>query len=268
MNKYQNHVQECVAYSNEVFFRNGYNSLINVFGLAIGLATCILIFLFVEDELSYDKHFWDTDNIYRLEVRYIGHGEDGQWAASQGDLIPWVTARYPEIKQACKLHFLYQSVVATYGDISFNEDNMLVADTTFLELFGLEPVYGDVNNALNGAEAVVLTESSAIRYFGNRDPVREIIRIFDKGSFHGNNCIYTIKRVFLAGGDRKPAGLGSGHLFSEQLAGWFCLPHGIQSLDLCLNSARVGVDSHHNSWFTGRQGSRPEFNQSIKMGMM
>jgi len=163
------------------FFRNGFNSLINVFGLAIGLATCILIFLFVEDELSYDKHFKDADNIYRLEARYIGHGEDGRWAASQGDLIPRVTARYPEIKQACKLHFLYQSVVATYGDISFNEDNVLVADTTFLEFFDLEPVYGNLKNALKGAETVVLTESSAIRYFGRIDPVGEVIRIFDKG---------------------------------------------------------------------------------------
>ena len=74
-------------------------------GLAIGIATSILIFLFVLDELSYDRHFSSAENIYRLEPRYIGHGEDAHWAATQGDLAPRVKSMFPEVEDAIKLHF-------------------------------------------------------------------------------------------------------------------------------------------------------------------
>ncbi len=68
------------------FLKNGFFfSFINVLGLAIGLATCIMIFLFVMDDLSYDKHFDDAENIYRIETRYIGDGEDSHWAACRAD---------------------------------------------------------------------------------------------------------------------------------------------------------------------------------------
>ena len=173
---FKNIIKTTVRY----FFKNGFFSLINVLGLAIGLTTCILIFLFVQDELSYDKHFNDAERIYRVEPRYVGHGEDSHWASSQGNLLPNLIKTYPEISEVCKLHFYYNDATVQVGDEFFTEGNVLVADTTFLDFFGLHPVNGSRQNALKGPETLVLTRRTALKYFGREDVVGEVIRLIDK----------------------------------------------------------------------------------------
>jgi len=159
------------------FLRNKFFSAINVLGLAIGIATSILIFLFVQDELSYDKHFAEAENIYRLEPRYTGHGEDAHWAATQGDLAPRVKSMFPEVEDAIKLHFFYNDVVGSYQEFSFNESNVLIADTNFLKFFEIPVLQGDAINALKGPNKVVLSQSTAKRYFGPANPVGKSIKI-------------------------------------------------------------------------------------------
>jgi len=136
-------------------------TLVNVFGLAIGLATCIIIFLFVQDELSYDKFHKDAQNIYRLEPHIAGEGEDSHWAASQGSLIHQVSQRYPEIEASVKIHFTYNSTIFRYGEKSFREERILTADSTFFDVFSFKLLLGDPADVLTGVEKIVLTESSA-----------------------------------------------------------------------------------------------------------
>jgi putative ABC transport system permease protein len=159
------------------FLKNGFFSFINVLGLAIGLATCILIFLFVMDDLSFDKHFEDAGNIYRIESRYVGDGEDSHWAATQGGLITNLMKLYPEISEGVKINFVYNTILAQYEDKSFTEDDVIAADTTFLDFFNLKVLKGIKEDALKGPEKVVLNQSTALKYFGDSEPIGKVLKL-------------------------------------------------------------------------------------------
>ncbi len=158
------------------FIKHKAYSLTNVFGLGIGLATCIIIFLFVQDELSYDRFHADAGNIYRLEPHYIGNGEDSHWAASEGNLIPAMLSLYPEIKAGVKFHKTASTFVLRYNDKIFREEGLLYADSGFFDVFSFEMISGNKDLALKGPGKIILTESTARKYFGDEDPLGKIIK--------------------------------------------------------------------------------------------
>ena len=162
------------------FLKHWGYSFINVFGLGLGLATCILIFLFIQDEWSYDKFHDNASNIYRLEAQFVGQGEDSHWAASTGNLIPFIQDNFPEVIAACKLNFNFNQDVLTYGDRSFREEAMVWADSTFFDVFSFEVVKGNKNGALAGPSKLVFTESTAKKYFGDEDPIGKLVTLYNK----------------------------------------------------------------------------------------
>jgi len=155
-------------------------TMTNLFGLAIGLATCIIIFLFVQDELSYDRQFENAENIYRLEPHWVGQGEDSHWAATQGSLLPEIVKSYPEIVNGVKIHHPYNPMIFHQGETIFTEKNILHADSTFLEIFNHEILAGDASKMLAGPNKVVMTLSTVNRYFGTMDAVGKIIKLEDR----------------------------------------------------------------------------------------
>lgn len=157
-------------------------TLTNIFGLAIGLATCILIFLYVLDELSYDRFFSNANNIYRMEPHWVGQGEDSQWAATQGSILPEIVKSYPEIISSVKIHKPYQPPIFRRDEKRFQEKNVLYADSSFLEVFDYKIIKGDPKTMLKGAGKVVLTKTTALKYFGNEDPMGQFLKI-DSTSF-------------------------------------------------------------------------------------
>jgi len=162
------------------FLKHWGYSFINIFGLALGLATCILIFLFVQDELSYDKFHENASNIYRVEAKFVGQGEDSHWAASTGNLIPFIQDNFPEVIAACKLNFNFNQDILTYGDRSFREEEMVWADSTFFDIFSFEVLNGTIEGALSGPAKLVFTESTAKKYFGNEDPIGKLITLYNR----------------------------------------------------------------------------------------
>ncbi len=162
--------------------RNISYTLTNIFGLAIGLATCILIFLYVQDELSYDRFFSNADNIYRMEPHWVGQGEDSHWAATSGDILPEIVKSYPEIVSSVKIHKPYQPPIFQRDEKRFQEKNVLYADSSFFEVFDYHIIKGDAKTMLKGAGKIVLTESTAHKYFGDEDPMGKFLKI-DSTSF-------------------------------------------------------------------------------------
>ena len=155
-------------------------TLTNLFGLALGLATCIVIFLFVQDELSYDKQFHNAENIYRLEPHWVGQGEDSHWAATQGSFLPEVIKCYPEITAGVKVNRPYNPMIFRKGETVFAEKNVLLADSTFFEIFNYPVITGNPKKMLAGPNKVVMTVSTAKRYFGTIDALGEVIKLDDR----------------------------------------------------------------------------------------
>lgn len=154
-------------------------SFINVSGLAVGVASCLLIMLFVQHEFSYDKFFRDHERIYRmvLERKYPNHSTF--YATIPQSFEGVIKRDFPEVEQTTNL-YSFNNFTLSYrnerDEVSqFDESNVLLSDTTFLGIFSFELVKGNRSTALAGANEILVTEEMAKRYFGGAEPLGKIL---------------------------------------------------------------------------------------------
>jgi len=169
-----------VAYRN--FVRGKLYSMINVIGLAIGITCSIMIYLYVSDELSFDRFHSKADRIYRVTEIY--EANDGTGERSSSVPFPVMDALqldYPGVIEHSVRLFNFQAptiaVAYELGDKEFNERNFFFADSTYAKVFDLDLVKGDPATALNNPNSVVITESTAKRYFLNEEPIGKLLRV-------------------------------------------------------------------------------------------
>jgi len=157
--------------------------VINVVGLAIGLACSIIISLFVIYELGYDDYNEKKDRIWRLYLKgKLGETElEGAWTCSPA--APALKQDFPEIIDAVRLNTWGETVIK-YKDRSFIEDGFMEADSTFFNIFSIPMIQGDPQTALAAPHTVVLTKNTAKRIFGNSDPVGEGIKVGTDSTFY------------------------------------------------------------------------------------
>jgi putative ABC transport system permease protein len=155
-----------IAYRN--LLKQKLYSGINILGLAIGLAICISMAIFVESELGYDKHINDHQNIYRTSLKMTVPGSPAQ-SFAQGSVYnaERFTNYFDEITEATRL----RSMGATlgFGDTHFSDVGLTLADANVFNFMSLEMIKGDKQSALVQPNTVVLTESAARRYFSSID---------------------------------------------------------------------------------------------------
>lgn len=157
-------------------WKNKLYSAINVSGLAIGLTACVLIVLFVHDELSYDKHFDVPESIYRLTGAYNQGGDTKNYSTTVTyPLMPVLTANFPEMEVASRLAF--SNTVISRGEQHIWQENIAYVDSTFFQIFSFKNKLGDHVNALNDPYAVVITETAAATHFGEENPIGETLRL-------------------------------------------------------------------------------------------
>lgn len=157
--------------------KNKLFSAINILGLSTGLACCILMFLFIQHELSYDKFHENSKNIYRLTSEGQGTSEKSTLAVTPAPWAPTMKKDFPEIKNYVRLLKDEKIVIGQPGEQHFYESDMLYADSTFFELFTLALEKGDVKKALDRPNSIILTEESAKKYFANTDPIGKTLEI-------------------------------------------------------------------------------------------
>jgi putative ABC transport system permease protein len=149
--------------------RNSTYSILNISGMAIGMASAILILLWVQDEWSYDRHIKNADNIYRvIENQNPSGGESSLFAVSPGELTKALKEEYPEIIRSSRYE-PHSELRLKKGNEFMHEKAVATVDKDFLKMFNIEFVEGDINSALNEPHNVVLTEEMAFKYFGNED---------------------------------------------------------------------------------------------------
>jgi putative ABC transport system permease protein len=158
-----------IAYRN-LIRKKGY-SFINIAGLAIGIASSIIILLFVQDELSYDRHHQHADHIYRICMKASMQGNSFHAPITPAPMAATMLADFPEVKHAVRFFNFDSSPIIRRGERSFIESGFVWADSTIFDVFTLPMVNGDPGTALTRPNTMVLTESAARKYFGNENPV-------------------------------------------------------------------------------------------------
>jgi putative ABC transport system permease protein len=179
-----------------IYFKNAvrilisqrFYSFINILGLSIGITACILVTFYVKHDLSYDTYHKNAENIYRIEFSITQDGITNHLAQSQALLGPTLKNEYPEIKKLSRIYFSNRSLVKT-GDNNNYEDRIVYADSAFFEIFSYQAVAGDITQFLKKPNSIILTESTAKRYFGKDDPLGKTIEIDNQYSFEVTGVI-------------------------------------------------------------------------------
>jgi putative ABC transport system permease protein len=160
-------------------WKNKKLSAINIFGLATGIGCSLLIFLFVQDELQYDKHHADAPLIYRVVKDFIN--DDGSRipdATTPGPLAAAMQKEIPEVETIARVHPHWGgSTRMEYGEKKITEEKVWRVDSSFFKVFTVPFLKGNPETALGDINSIILTESAAKRYFGDDDPIGKVLKM-------------------------------------------------------------------------------------------
>lgn len=175
-------------------------SFINIFGLGLGIACCVLIFMFVQDELSYDNYHEKGARIYR-----VIHGDATTadpknrtfayppWVWNNAPIGPALKNNFPEIEKVVQFSGR-ADILLSYEDKLYQEDGIFFMDSTAFDVFSWKLLKGDPKTALAASYSIVLTETTARKYFGDEDPLGKTLKGSDSPG-RGNAGDYTVTGV-------------------------------------------------------------------------
>src|SRR5688572_4947518 len=143
---------------------------LNIVGLSIGLASCIVIYLFITHELSYDKFHRDGEKIYRVIRQSQINGMPYDIGVTAGPFAGAIQQDYDNRVESTTRVFSFNSLV-TYKDQSFIEERLLLADKNFFEFFSYPLVSGEASRVLKNSNSLVISGAIARKYFGAEDPI-------------------------------------------------------------------------------------------------
>jgi putative ABC transport system permease protein len=156
--------------------QRGY-TLINIFGLAVGIASALLLILYVVDEFSYDRFHPNAENIHRICLDAKIQDTELLGPISCVPIGPTSVSEYPDILSYTRVFSFTGEPVIRFEDRTFVEKNVIYADSTFFQVFnGFKLLNGNPESVLNRANQMVMTLSTAQRYFGNEDPVGKVVQ--------------------------------------------------------------------------------------------
>lgn len=181
--------------SNMAMFRNFYFTtirnlarhksyfVINVSGLAIGIASFAFISMYIINELSYDRFHADHERIYRANTKALIRGQVNDDADSSAPLVTTMLEKYPEVIVGTRVHRSGQLLIGK-EEKRINEEGVLFADENFFKVFDFELVKGNSETALENPRSMILTESFAKKYFAEEDPIGQVITVDEDSIFY------------------------------------------------------------------------------------
>jgi putative ABC transport system permease protein len=173
-------------------------TVLNVLGLSVGLATCLLIVFYVVDESSYDRYNTNADRIFRVTEFVRLNGSEASYAPTEAPLLPVLKSSLPQIEKTAMLlptSSLYLSPAKYYikkGNNNIQEKNVVYAESGLFDVFTLPMIQGNPATALSAPHSAVITESTAMKYFNRVDAVGQILTINDTSLYKVTGVIKDI----------------------------------------------------------------------------
>lgn len=159
-------------------FKNRVTSFINLFGLSVGMTAAVFIFLWVKTESTHDDYHPDAKNIYRItNAISVGNNETWVWDNSPFKLGDAVKNEIPEVKSVCRISQVNGPRVINFKNKLFKEKNTALVDSNWFRLFKYQFINGNAESFNSDPYGLVMTASKAKKYFGDKDPVGQIIKI-------------------------------------------------------------------------------------------
>jgi putative ABC transport system permease protein len=159
--------------ATRAFRRHRAFSLLNVAGLAMGMLTFLLIMTWVRHQLSYDRFHENLDQLFMILTR---DDKGVTWNSTTYALPPALKEGYPQVEDFARI-WPWQGSLVRYGDVRFEEDAITLTDPGFFRMFSFPFVRGNTETALPDKNSLVLTESTARRYFGDEDPMGKVLHL-------------------------------------------------------------------------------------------
>jgi putative ABC transport system permease protein len=156
-------------------WKNKTSSAINISGLTIGLSCCLLIGLYIQHELSYDKFHKNGDRIVRVLMEYGSGATITKTHYTGNKVAPAFQRNFAEIEKAVRMEM--RPRIIKNGETFFTEQRFFYADSTFFEIFSFRLLRGDARKVLEAKNTVVLSNSTAKKYFGNADPIGKTLKV-------------------------------------------------------------------------------------------
>ncbi len=172
---------------------NGIYSMINMIGLSVSLATCILILFWIVDELSYDRFYNRSKDIYLVTTNMNNEGKESFGVSTPTAVSYYARTEIPGVENACAVNMNYDLGYVGYNDKKFFENRFIAADTTFFRIFDVRFIEGSANQAWPDPYSVVLTQSMAKKIFGNEPALGK--ELSGGNSQMGSNEIYYVSAV-------------------------------------------------------------------------
>ncbi len=163
-----------------VFLKDKFFSVLNILGLALGIAVSILLLLILQHDLTYDKHFANHENIYRLGGHLRATGLDRRGARSARELGAILKEEFPEVLAYTRANDWGNTLikyVSKGAEVAHYEEDIIRTDSTYFTVFKHNFIAGDEKTALNLLNSVVITESTAARYFGTENALDQTLMI-------------------------------------------------------------------------------------------
>jgi putative ABC transport system permease protein len=170
-------LQNYLKVAFRTFVKNRSFSIINIAGLAIGISTCLLISLYVLDEVSFDQYHAKADRIYRVTELLHLPTEIRHQTVTSPPMAPALERTFPEVLKSVRVDFSSRAI--SYKENKFQDTKVMYADSALFQIFSFPMIQGNPDKALTQPYSIVLTKNAAKKYFGNEDPINKTMALSD-----------------------------------------------------------------------------------------
>ena len=177
-----------LKFAFRTFWKDRFYAILNIVGLATGIAVSVLMLLYLQNDLTYDQHHTQHEQIYRLVTNIKGPGVELHPATAARELAPMLAEDYPEILAFVRIEQM-ESTLVQQGTERYNEDRWMRADSSVFSVFTYPFLAGSPAQALRDKHSVVLTETTAQRDFGKEEALGQTLLL------HEDQTPYTVTGV-------------------------------------------------------------------------